>query len=53
MGWLAKPCKHEALLIIEFTNPIIANTTILRDTVLRSCIHTNRPYNKEGRCKMC
>jgi hypothetical protein len=53
VGWLAKPRKHEASLIIEFTNPVVANNAIARDTIWQSRIHTNRPYNKEGRCKMC
>ncbi|KAI7978745.1 hypothetical protein EIK77_009206 [Talaromyces pinophilus] len=53
VGWLAKPRKHEASLVIEFTNPIVANNAIARDTIWQSRIHTNRPYNKEGRCKMC
>ncbi|KUL82018.1 hypothetical protein ZTR_11384 [Talaromyces verruculosus] len=53
VGWLAKPRRHEASLVIEFTNPIVANNAIARDTIWQSRIHTNRPYNKEGRCKMC
>ncbi|PCG88287.1 Hypothetical protein PENO1_111080 [Penicillium occitanis (nom. inval.)] len=48
VGWLAKPRKHEASLVIEFTNPIVANNAIARDTIWQSRIHTNRPYNKEG-----
>ena len=53
MGWLAKPRKHEGSLVVEFTNPIVANNAIHGDTIWQSRIHTNRPYTKEGRCKMC
>jgi hypothetical protein len=53
VGWLAKPRGYEGSLVVEFTNPIVANNAINGGTVWQSRSHTNRPYSKEGRCKMC
>ncbi|EED11577.1 reverse transcriptase, putative [Talaromyces stipitatus ATCC 10500] len=53
VGWLTKPRSHEGSLVVEFTNPIVANDAISMGTIWRSRSHTNRPYCREGRCKMC
>jgi hypothetical protein len=53
VGWLVVPKGHTGSLIIEFTNPIVANNAIQRGIVWQSRSLTNRPYCREGRCKMC
>lgn len=53
VGWLVQPRGYSGSLVVEFTNPIIANNAIRKGTIWQSCIHTNRSYCKEGRVKMC
>jgi hypothetical protein len=53
VGWLVVPKGHTGSLVIEFTNPIVANNAIRGGTVWQSRSLTNRPYCREGRCKLC
>ncbi|EEA25056.1 reverse transcriptase, putative [Talaromyces marneffei ATCC 18224] len=53
VGWLTNPKGREGSLVVEFTNPIVANSAISMGTVWQSHSLTNRPYCREGRCKMC
>lgn len=53
LGWLTKPRRREGSLVIEFTNPLVANQAIARGTIWQMKVHTNRPYCREGRCKQC
>ncbi|QGA17382.1 hypothetical protein EYB26_005053 [Talaromyces marneffei] len=41
---------REGSLVVEFTNPIVANSAISMGTVWQSRSLTNRPYCREGRC---
>lgn len=53
VGWLTMPRGYSGSLVVEFTNPVVANNAINEGTIWQSSILTNRPYCKEGRCKMC
>ncbi|KAE8552477.1 hypothetical protein EYB25_003855 [Talaromyces marneffei] len=53
VGWLATPRSYLGSLVVEFTNPVVANNAIREGTVWHSHSLTNRSYCKEGRCKMC
>lgn len=53
LSWLVKPRRREGSLVVEFTSPLVANAAISKGTIWQSEIHTNRPYCREGRCRMC
>jgi hypothetical protein len=53
VGWLVTPKGYSGSLIVEFTNPVVANNALKNGTVWHSHSLSNRPYCKEGRVKMC
>lgn len=55
VGWLVKPRKgkREGSIVIEFTNPIVANRAIDQGTVWEAQIHGTTVFCREGRSKLC
>ncbi|KAG0158575.1 hypothetical protein PDIDSM_6090 [Penicillium digitatum] len=54
LGWLVKPGKRrEGSIIIEFTDPVVANQAITQGTLWQHQVHQTTRFCREGRSKLC
>jgi hypothetical protein len=54
LGWLTRPgLLAEGSLLIEFTNPVVANRAIITGLVWGKQIHNTVRFCREGRTKLC
>jgi hypothetical protein len=54
LGWLIKPGKRrEGSIVIEFTDPVVANQAIAQGTLWHHQVHQTTRFCREGRSKLC
>jgi hypothetical protein len=54
LGWLTRPgIRAEGSILIEFTNPVVANRAIITGVVWGKQIHNASRFCREGRMKLC
>ncbi|QQK47290.1 Reverse transcriptase, putative [Penicillium digitatum] len=54
LGWLIKPGKRrEGSIVIEFTDPVVANHAITQGTLWQHQVHQTTRFCREGRSKLC
>jgi hypothetical protein len=54
LGWLTRPgVRAESSLLIEFTNPVVANRAIITGVAWGKQIHNAVRFCREGRTKLC
>ncbi|KUM55430.1 hypothetical protein ACN42_g11848, partial [Penicillium freii] len=54
LGWLIKPGKRrEGSIVIEFTDPVVANQAIMQGTLWQHQVHQTTRFCREGRSKLC